>query len=110
MECNSTRVTHTIQQGDTLYSLAIRYGTTVTQLLEFNPDIDIFNLQIGTELVICPGFVTPKPPIGMLPAVQRVQELVSLIFCWIAENLGENAARLIISNINDSWSDNQNPC
>jgi hypothetical protein len=77
MQCNN-QVIHTIQQGDTLYSLARRYNTTVNRLLDLNPGIEVYNLQIGTGLVVCPGLgvtvppVLPVPPIGTVPVVPPV--------------------------------------
>ncbi|NLK51830.1 MAG: LysM peptidoglycan-binding domain-containing protein [Syntrophomonadaceae bacterium] len=41
-----------IKQGDTLYSLARRYGTTVDMLLKYNPGIDPRRLQIGQKICI----------------------------------------------------------
>jgi len=66
------QIIHTIQPGDTLYRLAIIYGTTVPTLLALNPGVDIYNLQIGSGLVICPCVqfppAKPMPPIGEIPA------------------------------------------
>jgi LysM repeat protein len=44
--------THTIRRGDTLYSLAGRYGLTVQQLQQANPRLRADNLQIGQTIVI----------------------------------------------------------
>jgi hypothetical protein len=41
-----------IQQGDTLYKLAQRYGTTVEAIMALNPGIDPYNLQIGQVIRI----------------------------------------------------------
>ncbi len=41
---------HVVQQGETLYSIAKRYGITVAILLQYNPDISAESLQPGTEL------------------------------------------------------------
>lgn len=49
--CPTGFTTYTIKSGDTLYSLAIRYNTTVNILLQANPGINPDNLQIGQ--VIC---------------------------------------------------------
>lgn len=42
---------YTIRAGDTLYTLAIRFNTTVEAIMRINPGIDPNNLQIGQ--VIC---------------------------------------------------------
>ena len=99
---------HTIQPGDTLYSLAIRYNTTVSKLLELNPGVEIYNLQIGSLLMVCPPITTPKPPIGTLP-IAKFRELLALIMCWLAEQFGEDQARAVIQSIHNDWS-NGYPC
>lgn len=43
-----------VAQGDTLFSIARAYGTTVQRLLELNPGIDPLNLQIGMSICL-PG-------------------------------------------------------
>lgn len=43
---------HRIKQGDTLWSLAFKYGTTVEKLKELNQGIIPTNLQIGQEIYI----------------------------------------------------------
>ncbi|WP_284139149.1 MULTISPECIES: N-acetylmuramoyl-L-alanine amidase [unclassified Virgibacillus] len=43
---------HIVQQGDTLWSIAQLYQTTVNRLLELNPGIDPDRLQIGQEVVV----------------------------------------------------------
>ena len=41
-----------IQQGDTIYKLAGKYGTTVEAIMAANPGIDPYNLQIGQVIKI----------------------------------------------------------
>ena len=43
-------------RGETLWLLAEQYNTTVSAIRTANPDIDPFNLQVGTRLVIPLGF------------------------------------------------------
>ncbi|WP_124916921.1 LysM peptidoglycan-binding domain-containing protein [Alteromonas flava] len=43
---------HFIQAGETFYSLAKRYGVSVAQLRQNNPQLDIFDIPIGTSIVI----------------------------------------------------------
>lgn len=55
-------ITHEIVRGDTLYRLAQRYKTTVPLILLANPEVDPYNLQVGTKLNICRGNrFTEKP-------------------------------------------------
>jgi len=103
---------HTIQPGDTLYSLAIRYNTTVSKLLELNPNVEIYNLQIGSTLYICePIFEKPVPPIGELPTkCDKFRELISLMLCWLAEQFGEDRVRAMLKSICQDWSNGNTPC
>lgn len=43
-----------VSQGDTLFSIAGTYGTTVERLRELNPGIEPLNLQIGMSICL-PG-------------------------------------------------------
>lgn len=43
----NTGTYHTIQKGDTLWRLGVKYGTTVARLLEINRGVDPKRLQIG---------------------------------------------------------------
>lgn len=44
--------THTVVKGDTLYSIAKKYGTTVSNLQTLNSKVDAGSLQIGEKLII----------------------------------------------------------
>ena len=43
---------HVVKRGDTLWSIAQQYGTTVSKLKELNPGINPDRLQIGQEIVV----------------------------------------------------------
>jgi LysM repeat protein len=58
--CPTGTIAYTIVAGDTLYSLAIRYNTSVQQILSVNPNIDPNFLRIGQ--VICIPSRQPTPP------------------------------------------------
>ena len=51
---NASGLYWVVAQGDTLFSIARTYGTTVERLLELNPGIDPSNLQIGMSICL-PG-------------------------------------------------------
>ena len=58
------RITHTVRGGDSLWTIANRYGKTVDYLVALNGfrSVNQF-LGIGDELLIDPGVtVTPRPP------------------------------------------------
>lgn len=46
-------ITHVVLRGDTLYEIAQRYGVTVEEILEANPEVDdLNNIRIGQSLAI----------------------------------------------------------
>lgn len=49
--CPIGTTTYTIRSGDTLYTIAIRYNTTVEAILRVNPNINPNDLRIGQ--IIC---------------------------------------------------------
>jgi len=52
---------YTIRAGDTLFSIARRFNTTVEAILRANPGLDPNRLVIGQQICI-PGPVAPPPP------------------------------------------------
>ena len=44
--------THTVAAGDTLYLIAKKHGIRLDSLMHANPDIDPYNMLIGTILII----------------------------------------------------------
>jgi len=100
-----------IQSGDTLYSLARRYQTTVEALLELNPEIDIFNLQIGTMLIISCPEVEPVPPIGTLPKpTDVISEILLLILCWAREQFGNEPTKEVVQTLCNKLNDLDSAC
>jgi len=61
---------HTVQSGDSLWSIASRYDTTVKELLALNPGVtENTLLQLGQEIV-----VKAKEPLLSVRAVEEVTE------------------------------------
>lgn len=58
---------HTIQYGDSLYKLSMMYNTTIDRLLEDNPYLNPYNLQVGSSILVC--FNDYKNPATMPNAV-----------------------------------------
>jgi len=66
--CPSGSFAYTIKSGDTLYKLAITYGTTVEAIMAINPGINPNNLQIGQVICIPRGTTPPMTcPTGSFP-------------------------------------------
>ena len=51
---NSNPILYTIKPGDTLYNLAIIYGTTVQEIINTNLALDPYNLRVGQRIYIYP--------------------------------------------------------
>lgn len=87
MNC-SQQISHTIRPGDNLYQLARYYQTTVPGILSLNPNIDPYNLQVGSSVTVCPGerFVTqpgnPNPPACPNPSKQ-IDLIKSMRLAWL---------------------------
>ena len=48
-------ILYTIRQGDTLYKLAIQYGTTVQSIIDANITVNPYNLRVGQQIYIYPN-------------------------------------------------------
>ena len=51
---SSNLIVHTIRPGDTLYNLAILYGTTVQDIMNTNLGLNPYNLRVGQQIYIYP--------------------------------------------------------
>lgn len=60
---------HTLQPGETIYSLSRKYGVTESEVINSNPGIDIYKLSTGAELAI----PRKEPVISVKPAIQEVK-------------------------------------
>ncbi len=55
-------IPYIVQEGDTLYEIALRYEVTLDELIQINNLTDPNNLTIGQELLIpLPTEPTPTP-------------------------------------------------
>ena len=48
-------IMHTIRPGDTLYNLAMQYGTTVQNIIDSNVALNPYNLRVGQQIYIYPN-------------------------------------------------------
>ena len=82
---------HTVQPGQTLYSIGLRYGVTVTEILAANPSLNPNVIHSGNQLVIpVPGQPAPAPAPAPQPGqpTTEVQHTVA-----VGEYLGLIAER-----------------
>ncbi len=58
-----TKITYTIQSGDSLASIASKFNTTIDDILSLNKDTieDQDNIPVGIEITIRVNLVTPTP-------------------------------------------------
>ena len=49
---NINPIVYTIKPGDTLYNLAIQYGTTVQDIINNNLALDPYSLRVGQQIYI----------------------------------------------------------
>ena len=52
---NINPIVYTIKPGDTLYNLAIQYGTTVQDIINNNLALDPYSLRVGQQIYIYPN-------------------------------------------------------
>lgn len=57
--CPLGTLPYNVNAGDTILSIALRFGTTVEALLRANPDIEPYNLQVGQRICIAQSFSEP---------------------------------------------------
>ena len=94
-KCPAGSIPYTIRQGDTLYSIAKRYKTTVERLEEVNSGIDPLNLQIGSQICIpLPLQEYPNCRTTNYYVVQKDDTLYS-----IAQYFGVTENQLLYSNM-----------
>ena len=75
-------VFHTIQAGETLYKLSVKYGVSVERICRANPGLSAKNFRIGQVIAIPPtgkasseANVQPAEPVVQAPVVQKNEPL-----------------------------------
>lgn len=66
--CNGT--IHTVEKGDTLYLLSKRYNVPLSLLMRANQNVNVYNLQVGTNLCIPSVKAAPPMTSGMKEKVE----------------------------------------
>ena len=75
---------HVVVRGDTFWRLAGKYGTTIEAIRTANPNINQFNLTIGSRLIIPFGFSVVPTNISYSSALTRyICEGLSVIYPFV---------------------------
>lgn len=95
-QCPSGSTSYIVQSGDTLYKIAVRFGTTTSEILAANTDIIPEQLQVGQ--VICvpiqPQVEASPCPIGTSPyEIKRGDTLAA-----IATRFNTNVESILVAN------------
>ncbi len=69
---------YTVQPGDTLYSIARRYGVTVQAIVAANGIVNPNHIYVGHRLIIPTGGGQPAPPRGCTHIVQPGENLTRI--------------------------------
>ncbi len=91
--CPEGSFSYTVQQGDTLFALARRFGTTVAAINALNPGLDPSSLQIG-RIICIPGAPPVTCPQGSLTYVIRSGDTLFSI----AQRFGTTVSAIITLN------------
>ena len=96
---NSTPILYTIRPGDTLYNIALLYGTTVQEIINTNLALDPYNLRIGHQIYIYPH---TNNPYDYWMSTNQVNLLQNMNFAWIEHILW---TRMLLISIAESLND-----
>lgn len=96
---NSNPILHIIKPGDTLYNIALMYGTTVQDIVNTNLTLDPYNLRVGQQIYIYPR---PTNLYNYSMSINQVNLLKDMNLVWIEHVLW---TRLLLISIADSLGD-----
>ncbi len=90
----STGGDYTVQPGDTLYSIAVRYGTTVEAIQSANGIVNPAMIRIGQRLIIPGGGGTSAPVTGGVTYIVQADDTLYSI----AARFGKNVWDIVVAN------------
>ena len=96
---NSNFIVHTILPGDTLYNLALMYGTTVQEILNTNLALDPYSLRVGQEIYIYPH---SNNPYDYWISINQVNLLLNMNLAWLEHVLW---TRMLLISIAENLKD-----
>lgn len=89
---NLNPILHTIRPGDTLYNLALMYGTTVQEIMDTNPGLNPYDLRVGQQIYIYPRWMS----------INQVNLLTQMNLVWLEHILW---TRLFLISVAESLAD-----
>ena len=96
---DSNPILYTIRPGDTLYSLAINYGTTVQEIMNTNLALDPYNLRVGQQIYIYPNTNNPN---DYWISINQSNLLMDMNLAWLEHVLW---TRLLLISIAENLND-----
>lgn len=87
---------HIVKEGDSLYTISKEHGVALDEVMDANPYVDVYNLQIGSY--ICVPMKNNKPDddyeSGMMAYVVRdgdsIENIINKFDITLAELVGAN--------------------
>ena len=73
-------ILYTIRPGDTLYNLAIIYGTTVQEIIDTNLALDPYSLRVGQQIYIYPR---SNNPYDYWLSINQVNLMQNMDLAWL---------------------------
>ena len=92
-------ILYTIRPGDTLYNLALMYGTTVQEIIDTNLSLNPYNLRVGQQIYIYPR---SNNPYDYWISINQVNLLQSMNLAWIEHILW---TRMLLISIAENLAD-----
>lgn len=94
-----TPILYTIRPGDTLYNIALKYGTTVQEIIDTNLALDPYSLRIGQQIYIYPR---TNNSYNYWMSINQVNLLQEMNLAWIEHILWTRMLLISIAeNLND---------
>src|SRR5688572_17156049 len=92
-QSNTSQQTHTVQAGETLYRISLRYGVSLTALVQANNISNPNLIFVGQVLIIPTGGTTPPPVVTPPPSGGNPPPAGTSYVVQRGDTLGSIAAR-----------------
>ncbi len=96
---NLTPILYTIKPGDTLYNLALMYGTTIQEIMNANLALNPYSLRVGQQIYIYPHY---NNHYDYWISINQVNLLKNMNLMWIEHILW---TRMLLISIAENLAD-----